>query len=252
MADVRSHPSLGDYLVREGIITQSQFNSALSEQRNSGGSIGRILVHMGLITESMRLTILQKHFGYEFIRLKNIEIDPLILTLVTYNFAQKHSVVPIRQDEDKSLVVAMEDPSDLFVTDFIKNQIGMRIRPVVTTDEDIQAVLSKYPTQERLKAEQPATKSFRSSRLYRFVSYTAFPVLAFAPLAVAFIVLAMDAFGFAQKTMQMIDQDIIGYFDIGLWTALIWGLWSIILFEINGLLFGRYGEEEEEEELEGE
>ena len=79
---------------------------------------------------------------------------------------------------------------------------------------------------------------------YRFVRYTAFPILAFAPLVVAFVMLALDSFGIAQKTLEMIDQEIIGYFDIGLWTALIWGLWAIILFEINGLIFGRYGEEE--------
>jgi len=42
MVEVRRQGSLGDYLVREGIISQSQFNKALEIQGETLRSIGRI------------------------------------------------------------------------------------------------------------------------------------------------------------------------------------------------------------------
>ena len=42
---------LGDVLVAEEIITQSQLEAALSEQKSTKGKLGKVLVKQGVISE---------------------------------------------------------------------------------------------------------------------------------------------------------------------------------------------------------
>lgn len=245
MAVARSQPSLGEYLVREGIISQSQLNAALAEQRKTSRSIGHLLVHMGLITESMRITVLQKQFNYEFVNLQDIEVDPMVLSLIPYSFAEKHRVVPVRQEGSRGLIVAMEDPSDLQVADAIKNQVGLPVRTVVATEEDIQRVLDQYQTGiEEQKMKLPR-RNFRQTTLYHVLRLAAFPVVAFAPLVLFFIALWGNYFGVADRIRQWMNADLLTSFDLVLYFMLSWGLWTVIFFEINGLIFGHEESERE-------
>jgi hypothetical protein len=247
MADVRSQPTLGDYLVREGIITQAQLNQALEEQLSTSRSIGRILVEMGFITESARMTLLQKRFGFELIRLKDTRIDPGVLTMIPYSFAEKHRIVPIRKESELSLIVAMEDPSDILIIDAVKNQIGLRIKPVVASQEDIQNVLNQYSTitqEEAVKAEI-IKRAKQPGLLHKIFQYGAFPVLAIAPLVLFFVFLSFDFLGISRQFQTWQTEGNLTLYDRVLYILLSWGTWTMILFEINGLIFDRKKEEDE-------
>jgi len=91
MAGAQTSLSLGDVLVRDGILTQAQLRTALQAQKSSSHSLGRVLVDTGLITEAMRMSILQKTFGFDLISLKSIKIDPLVISLIPSTFAIKHN-----------------------------------------------------------------------------------------------------------------------------------------------------------------
>jgi hypothetical protein len=248
MAISRSQPTLGEYLVREGIISQSQFNGAIGEQRKSLHSIGRILVEMGLITEMMRISILQKTFGYELANLQNVKIDPKLLTLIPMTFAEKHRAVPIRRESNDILVVGMEDPTDLLVVDAIKNQVGLDVEPVIASLDDIHAVLAQYSQLGPLAGQVlVGRRSFHDSLAYKILKHGAFPVLALAPLALFFIAILYDLWGVGAFIKQYFEEHPNPVFDMFLYFCLSWGLWSIILFEINGLIFGEPPAKEKEE-----
>ncbi len=142
MAEGRSQPSLGEYLVREGFISQADFNEAHQLQLETSRSLGRILVDAGKITESMRLNLLSKRFGYPHLRPEGT-ISPELLNLIPQSFAEKHRAVPISLADDL-LTVAMEDPSDMLIVDAIKNQVGLDVQAGVASREDIDRVLSQY------------------------------------------------------------------------------------------------------------
>lgn len=247
MADVRSQPTLGDYLIREGIITQAQLNRALEEQMATSRSIGRILVDMGFLSEAARMNLLQKRFGFDLIRLKDVKVDPALLTMVPHSFAEKHRVVPVRQEEGPTLVVAMEDPSDILIIDAIKNQIGMRIKPVVASRDDLQVVLNQYPSAEQVLAARPEAQPVQHGLLYTILKYGAFPVLALLPLVLFFMVLSVNFHGWAHKLQVMHDEGSLTRYDLILYFLLSWGSWTMILFEINGLIFGNQSKDAEEE-----
>ena len=247
MAEAPSHLTLGEFLVREGMISQSQLNQALAEQRSSSRSIGRILVDSGLISESMRMNVLQKRFGFELIRLKDQQIDPIILGFIPYSFAEKHHVVPVRQEGNRVLWVAMEDPSDLLIIDAIKNQVSMPVRPCIASQEDIMSVLSQYATGvEEAARAKAARHEARHSFLYRALKTAAFPILAIAPLAAFFVELAFDD-DFQRWLHRWLVDNNWGQWDLAVTLVLLWALWTVILFEFNGLIFGEKPPSEEEE-----
>jgi hypothetical protein len=237
MVEVRRHSSLGDFLVREGIISQSQFNKALEVQAETLRSIGRILVDMGLISENMRMTVLRKQFGFEVATLKNVTVPADVLQRIPYTFAEKHRVVPLRLEKNNVLAVAMEDPSDLLVTDAIKSQIGMNVRAFVASCDDIQHVLDQYQTGSE---DQPILTSPRRvvhSRMKAFLQTAGFWALAILPLALFFVSIQCDWWGVQESLNRQREMGNLGMWDLTLYIILSWGLWTVILFEVNGFLF---------------
>lgn len=244
MVGVRSKTTLGDYLVRESLISQAQFNKALEEQANNSRSIGRILVDRGFINETTRIAVLCKRFGFDLVSLKDLRVEPILLLLIPHGFAEKHHVVPIGREEDKTLVVAMEDPSDEMVLEAMHAQLGVKIRPVLASHDDIQRVLNMYTRQKeireaRAEAERPLLKTA--------LSFLFLPLMLLLPPALLFAAWRTDAFAIQVQVNYWFKNGVVGRGDLSVYLALAWVAWAFAAYEVNGMLFGRKQPQEEEE-----
>lgn len=238
MAVASGTPTLGEVMLREGIVTQSQLRAALSEQKHTAHSLGRVLVDLGFISEDVRTNVLKKAFGLQTIEVKGAKIDPMLTVLIPSAFAQKHRLLPMRQEEGGILVVAMEDPSDLMVLDAMKNQVGMRIKPFIANSKDLaEAIIQHYQGGKGAPAVAPSRRAGRKA--LRGALKLFFTFLYVAPIVVGFLALVLfqEAQDFISGTKT---------FDLVLYSVLLSALWAIIIFEINGLLFGRDGAGEHE------
>jgi hypothetical protein len=238
MALAHSPLALGDALVREGIITTIQLKNALEKQRETGRSLGRVLVDLGFITEAMRMAVLQKTFNFEMIGLKKVKIDPAVLNMIPRVFAEKHGILPIRLEGGGTLVVAMEDPSDLVVIDAVKSQVGMNLKTYLATSDELAQTIRERYGGEAAEGSIPATAPVRRGLLYRVLAYCALPVLMFLPLAVLILLIVFH---------QGVQSSFYDWskFDFGLYTLLGWGLWAVVLYELNALIFKDRREREE-------
>lgn len=219
------HSNIGDMLLKEKLITEEQLNTAVQKQKGEDKSLSRILVDLGYITEGVKMSFLRKMFGYQIVSLKDIKIDPIMMGVIPRNLAHKHLLIPIKFDKDSSLVVAMEDPSDIILLDNLKQTIGRKIKPVIASIAEIEESLNMYPSE---KGDE--TEVRERSLIYRMIRYSAFPILCFLPLAVFMALLFFS--GNFQTLIQKYTK-----FDFFLFFFLGWGLWAIILYEINGLIF---------------
>ena len=229
-----SIPNIGELLLKEGLITNAQLDAAVNRHKSTEQSLARILVEMGLITESVKMSVLKKTYGYDMISLEDREIDPLVLTYIPRSFAEKHRIVPVDTQKD-ALIVAMEDPSDVVALDALKSLVGFRIKPCIASHDDITDAIQRYPTasvSKELKIE-PSKPLW-----YRVVRYSAFPILAFFPLPLAIYIIGADIHNIQNYLYKL------SVFDFFLYMILGWGLWAIILFEINALIFAKPEEEE--------
>lgn len=126
---------LGEQLIRKNIIGRDQLRIALTEQQKSGEQLGRILVALGFVSESVLRDALGEALGRESVALRNVVPDVEALKMVPKELARRYTLVPISFDEQKSrLTLAMADVYNLVALDRLRAQFGGQV--------EIQALLA--------------------------------------------------------------------------------------------------------------
>ncbi|MDP8254582.1 MAG: type IV-A pilus assembly ATPase PilB [Candidatus Alcyoniella australis] len=134
---------LGELLVQEDLISPEQLETALAEQKVSGGRLSYHLSKLGYLEESELADILSKQYGVPSINLSEFEIDPEVIKLIPREVVEKYKVIPISR-ADSSLIVAMVDPSNILAIDDIKFLTGYNIEAVVATEDSIVSAIDRY------------------------------------------------------------------------------------------------------------
>lgn len=134
---------LGELLVQEDLISPEQLETALAEQKVSGGRLSYHLSRLGYLEESELADILSRQYGVPSINLSEFEIDPDVIKLVPREVVEKYKVIPISR-ADSSLIVAMVDPSNILAIDDLKFLTGYNIEAVVATEDSIISAIEKY------------------------------------------------------------------------------------------------------------
>lgn len=125
---------LGDLLVQEGLITELQLDQALRNQQIFGGRLGTNLVELGFVSETQVAALLSKQLGLPAASPSDFEgIAPEALKTVTREMAEKYRVIPLVADQ-RSVRLAMSDPTDLRVADEVRFSTGLTIEPVVAPE----------------------------------------------------------------------------------------------------------------------
>lgn len=129
---------VGELLVRTGLISTEQFHHASEHQKANGGFIGSHLVQLGFISESDLLQTISEQYGVPIIELNSLDLDPSVLQMVPQNLAVKHTLVPVLQ-KDRSLTVAMADPTNIVALNDIKFITGLDIQVAIAPEREVKA-----------------------------------------------------------------------------------------------------------------
>lgn len=223
------HKDLGKMLLDEGLITEEQLATARAAQLTREKSIGQILVDLGIITEDAKMAFLNKKLRYEIVDIRGIQIPQNVLGKLTLSYAEKYCCVPLLIENGR-LVIAMEDPTNLMVIDEIKNQSGMEVMPVVAPQGDIQLAIEQYPHLTQAQADA-IVRNVQQPLWLRILHPLLFLLILISPLiAFCIAVLVNNQFG---NHLSNLGKP----FDIGLYLALSWSLWAIVIWEVDGLFF---------------
>lgn len=133
-SEVRKKGRMGDRMVTQGLITESQLNVALQEKKISGKMLGEILVELGFITEDVLTRFLAESSGFELFDPKHTIVDGDALSLLEKKVALKYNMLPISKSGN-DVRVAMADPYDVVALDTLRRFLpkGAQIKPLVTT-----------------------------------------------------------------------------------------------------------------------
>ena len=134
---------LGELLVREQIISPEQLQKAQDSAKKAGERLGNSLIKLGVVKEEALTQFLSKQYGVPAINLGEFDIEVEIIALIPKDVARKHRVVPINR-ADKTLIVAMSDPSDIVALDDLKFLTGYNIEMVVASEVAIAEALARY------------------------------------------------------------------------------------------------------------
>ena len=134
---------IGDILVHEGKISDSQLNSALAEQKVRKEKLGTVLLDQGLITEEDLVKVYSMQLGYELASDEALfSADPEVVQTIPEDFARQNMVLALRKS-DTTIVIAMEDPEDLVAIDSLKRLTSLNPEVLVASPSGLNRALDQ-------------------------------------------------------------------------------------------------------------
>ena len=134
---------LGELLIEQGLVDQSQLDNALKIQKEKGGLIGEILVELGYAKEEDIAQALTAQYGFPYLPLSNYEINPDIISIVPARVARQYMFVPIDKIGN-NLTIVMSNPLNVQAIEDVEFLSGCNVQTFVSTSSDIKRVIEKY------------------------------------------------------------------------------------------------------------
>jgi len=127
---------------RSGLINEEQIQRARQEQQESGDAIEDILLRHHAVEEDRLLDALSQALGVPWTEIPP-KIQPSVINLVPAEFALRHCVLPLQQ-QNGSLTVAAVDPTDLQVFDDLRMLTGCEIEVVMARRKELLENIERY------------------------------------------------------------------------------------------------------------
>lgn len=145
MPDGSGKMRLGERLVEAGLLTQTQLDLALREQKRTGKYLGEVLSDLGFVQQEVITDFLAREARVKVVKLENITIDRDVVNAIPFHIAKEFQVIPISKDE-KTLTVAMSDPFNVSAIDSLEQMTGMKINVVTATVREILNAIDLHYT----------------------------------------------------------------------------------------------------------
>lgn len=145
----QSQLSITDILQRTGVLTPDQVSAINLESINTGQPIDKIILEHKFATQEDIIKARSQILGIPFMstsQLEDIAITPDVLNTVPEQVARRYKLIPIRDDAD-GIVVAMSDPLDLQVIQFIEKKTGKKIKRYMSLPQDIDKAINDQYSQ---------------------------------------------------------------------------------------------------------
>ncbi|MCL5887348.1 MAG: Flp pilus assembly complex ATPase component TadA [Actinobacteria bacterium] len=135
---------LGQLLVRAGVISDKQLSDAIQVHTATGSPLGRVLVDLGYATQGAILAVMATQIGIPYIDFSQRRPDPVAVTLVPKELAQRYALMPVGISEEGELIIAMADPQNVLALDDLKIITGHEIKPAISTKDEIMAAIEEH------------------------------------------------------------------------------------------------------------
>ena len=189
--------SVEQLLLERGQIQEEHLTQAKQVQSQTPGkTITQILLTMNSASEGQILQAQADVLGLPFEIPEKAAVDGPTFGLLPPDYIRKHLALPIRTLEDKSVVVGMADPTNVFLIDEIRRKLKRDVRVVVTPGVDVTRLVEQITTnavdmkvdeiikdmaeddvqvvKEEKEDDQDLTKLGNESPIIRFVNYLIF------------------------------------------------------------------------------
>lgn len=131
---------IGDLLVEKNMISESQLQHALQEQKLTGRKLGATLVELGYVEENALLSLLSAQLNIPFVELKQFRFDRELVQKLPETSARRYRVMLLREDFD-GLLLGMADPTDIFGLDELQRILQKNLKPAVVRESELLDIL---------------------------------------------------------------------------------------------------------------
>ncbi len=135
--------SITDILLEKQLLTTEQLREAVALYEAQGTRLDRALIQMGFVSERKLLEIMSERLDIPMANLSEVAIDAETLRALPSKFVYRKRLVPLAR-HDGILDVATSDAFDLNVFDDIRLLTGLRIKPLLALQEDIEKLIKTH------------------------------------------------------------------------------------------------------------
>ncbi|EMI54507.1 GspE/PulE family protein, partial [Rhodopirellula sallentina] len=132
---------LGDILIDQKVLTPEQIDAAFSSKPR-GVMLGDWLVKQSLISNTQLGGALAEQFGVEYVDIDFSSVNPQVARLMPEDFARARESAAIEVG-DRVLTMAMVAPDDIETIAEAELMTGYQIRPVVALADDVTNLLNR-------------------------------------------------------------------------------------------------------------
>src|SRR3954470_4053977 len=137
-------PRLGSLLLRRGLLSPEQLEEALEEGASRSARLGNVLVERGWVTEEAIAGLMAEQAGLEVVRLADDDFDPAALGLPSGRAVRGLGPIPVNFADDRTILIAVSDPTNVLTIDALRMAIGLNVRLVVATPSEIEAAVDRF------------------------------------------------------------------------------------------------------------
>src|SRR3954463_15770536 len=134
---------LPDVIVELGFTERDRADAAVHAARDGASTAEEVLLGWGAITDDQLARAIAERNGLDHLDLSVFHVDMAAANLLSSAAAKRYEAVPVSFSGERSLVVAMADPTNVLAIDDIGLMTGYEVRPAVASREDIAGLVGR-------------------------------------------------------------------------------------------------------------
>ena len=132
-----------EVLVSLKLVTKEQLDSAKIESVRSGKELDEVLLTLRILPREDIVKARAISIGVPYVDLSAVKVDQNILKNLSKEMAKKYSAVPFGFSGNM-LNLAMLNPNNVQVIEFIERKSGFRVNPYMASEEGIKRIIDQY------------------------------------------------------------------------------------------------------------
>lgn len=161
-------------LIRDNKLSQTIADSVRTESLSTDQPVEDIIAKKRLVADEDYARARAESLGLPFVTLSGLAIAPDVVNYIPEPVARRYTLVPfqIEAGDKGSLSVAMQDPLDFQVIEFLEKKSGRPVKPFMAMHDDIAAAIEALYTQNlgadvsaALEESGPVVKTYEAGRL---------------------------------------------------------------------------------------
>jgi len=130
-------------LVQPGLISQKDFNLVKKEAQRQNESLVEVILNKGLVSDEQLGHLIADEIDFPFVDLRKVRIKKEVLNIIPEIVACSREVISFEKAKE-GLKVALVNPENLELIEFIERKTGEKVLPYYATPRDIKETLKCY------------------------------------------------------------------------------------------------------------
>ncbi|MCA9443390.1 MAG: Flp pilus assembly complex ATPase component TadA, partial [Candidatus Omnitrophica bacterium] len=138
--------SVGDETEAGGRVEGSRGDGRgpVHDESEAGQSIDSALTQSQVSSEEEELMALAEKLGMPFIRMKDYDPEPALITSFPPQVAHSYRVFPISRDDDGVILVAMAQPENIRTVDDLEQLLAEPVKGAIAKPDDVNKLIDEY------------------------------------------------------------------------------------------------------------